>query len=58
MNEKLDKLYKESQISGSAMTKWERDFIKSVYKKVRSTGFLSAKQEEVVDGLYNKMRFE
>lgn len=56
--EMLEQLYEESEIDGTAMSKWEIDFVQDVYERhCDSAEYLtfSEKQEEIIERIYGKL---
>jgi len=51
----LESLVKELDIEGSALSKWERNFIGSVNEQFELNKSLTEKQESVIERIFSKM---
>ena len=47
---KIDECYDSDKL-----TKWEEDFILSVQEQINTKGFISERQEEILDRIYEKV---
>ena len=55
IEEMLESLVKELDIEGSALSKWERNFIGSVNEQFELNKSLTEKQESVIERIFSKM---
>lgn len=53
----IDLLLAEAEIESSALSKWEKDFVKSVAEQFEQRNFVSEKQRSFLFDIYLKMKF-